>query len=74
MRSSISAIVKRWKNGKRFSKVQNQTTPKAAAELDTLRAEVIKYEDYVTLGSEAKCKEAGKMSVEGKEYVVQDGI
>lgn len=38
-----------------------------------IRAEVIKYDDYVTLGSEAKCKEMGKMSVEGKEYVVQDG-
>ncbi|MDR0798497.1 MAG: redox-regulated ATPase YchF [Dysgonamonadaceae bacterium] len=38
-----------------------------------IRAEVIKYDDYVRLGSEAACKEAGKMSVEGKEYVVQDG-
>jgi len=38
-----------------------------------IRAEVIKYEDYTTLGSEAKVKEAGKMSVEGKEYVVHDG-
>lgn len=38
-----------------------------------IRAEVIKYEDFVALGSEAKCKEAGKMSVEGKDYVVQDG-
>ena len=38
-----------------------------------IRAEVIKYDDYVTLGSKAKCKEMGKMSVEGKEYVVQDG-
>ncbi|MGL5682829.1 MAG: redox-regulated ATPase YchF [Marinifilaceae bacterium] len=38
-----------------------------------IRAEVIKFEDFVELGSEAKCKEAGKMSVEGKEYVVQDG-
>ncbi len=38
-----------------------------------IRAEVIKYDDYVTLGSEAKCKEAGKISVEGKDYVVQDG-
>ena len=38
-----------------------------------IRAEVIKYEDFIALGSEAKCKEAGKMSVEGKEYVVQDG-
>jgi GTP-binding protein YchF len=38
-----------------------------------IRAEVIKYLDFVTLGSEAKVKEAGKMSVEGKEYVVTDG-
>jgi GTP-binding protein YchF len=38
-----------------------------------IRAEVIKYEDYVTLGSEAKCREAGKISIEGKDYVVQDG-
>lgn len=38
-----------------------------------IRAEVIKYEDYVSLGSEVAVKEAGKMSVEGKEYVVQDG-
>jgi GTP-binding protein YchF len=38
-----------------------------------IRAEVIKYADYVALGSESACKEAGKMNVEGKEYVVQDG-
>lgn len=38
-----------------------------------IRAEVIKYQDYVKYGSEAACKEAGKMGVEGKEYVVQDG-
>ena len=38
-----------------------------------IRAEVIKYDDYVTLGSEAAVKEAGKMGVEGKEYIVQDG-
>lgn len=38
-----------------------------------IRAEVIKYDDYVTLGSEKAVKEAGKMNVEGKEYVVQDG-
>ena len=38
-----------------------------------IRAEVIKYEDYVSLGSEAAVKEAGKMAIEGKEYVVQDG-
>lgn len=38
-----------------------------------IRAEVIKYEDFVNYGSEAAVKEAGKMNVEGKEYVVQDG-
>ncbi|MBQ2168166.1 MAG: DUF933 domain-containing protein, partial [Prevotella sp.] len=38
-----------------------------------IRAEVIKYEDYIHYGSEAAVKEAGKMGIEGKEYVVQDG-
>ena len=38
-----------------------------------IRAEVIKYDDYVNLGGETAVKEAGKLSVEGKEYVAQDG-
>lgn len=38
-----------------------------------IRAEVIKYDDFIKYGSEAAVKEAGKMSVEGKDYVVQDG-
>ena len=38
-----------------------------------IRAEVIKYDDYVRLGSEAAVREAGLLHVEGKEYVVQDG-
>ena len=38
-----------------------------------IRAEVIKYDDYVKYGSEAAVREAGKLGVEGKEYVVQDG-
>ena len=38
-----------------------------------IRAEVIKYDDYIQYGSEAAVKEAGKLGVEGKEYVVQDG-
>ena len=38
-----------------------------------IRAEVIKYDDYVSLGSEKACREAGKIAIEGKEYVVQDG-
>ena len=38
-----------------------------------IRAEVIKYDDFVALGSESACREAGKLSVEGKDYLVQDG-
>lgn len=38
-----------------------------------IRAEVIKYDDYVNLGGEAAVKEAGRFGVEGKDYVVQDG-
>jgi ribosome-binding ATPase len=55
------------------------TAPQAAGVIHTdfekgfIRAEVIKYEDFVALGSEAKVKEVGKMKVEGKEYIVQDG-
>ncbi|MBO8465924.1 MAG: redox-regulated ATPase YchF [Bacteroidetes bacterium] len=38
-----------------------------------IRAEVIKYEDYVKYGSESACRAAGKLYVEGKDYVVEDG-
>ena len=38
-----------------------------------IRAEVIKYDDYISLGSEKACREVGKIAIEGKEYVVQDG-
>lgn len=38
-----------------------------------IRAEVIKYDDYIKYGSESACREAGKIGIEGKEYVVQDG-
>lgn len=55
------------------------TAPQSAGVIHTdfekgfIRAEVIAYDDYVHYGSEAKVKEAGKMRVEGKEYVVKDG-
>ncbi len=58
---------------------QGWTAPQAAGVIHTdfekgfIRAEVIKYNDFVQYGSEAKVKEAGKLSVEGKEYIVQDG-
>ena len=38
-----------------------------------IRAEIVRFEDLIALGSEAKCREAGKLKLEGKEYVVQDG-
>jgi ribosome-binding ATPase YchF (GTP1/OBG family) len=38
-----------------------------------IRAEVVAYEDFILHGSEAKCKEAGKLRLEGKEYLVKDG-
>ncbi|NJB69748.1 hypothetical protein GGR42_000210 [Saonia flava] len=55
------------------------TAPQAAGVIHTdfekgfIRAEVIAYDDYVIYGTEAKVKEAGKMRVEGKDYVVKDG-
>ena len=53
--------------------------PKAAGVIHTdfekgfIRAEVIKYEDFVELKSEAACRAAGKLGIEGKDYIVQDG-
>ena len=58
---------------------KNTTAPKAAAvihndfEKGFIRAEVIAYEDYIACGGESAAKEAGKMRLEGKEYIVQDG-
>jgi GTP-binding protein YchF len=55
------------------------TAPKAAGKIHSdiergfIRAEVAHWEDLVRLGSEAKCREAGKLRSEGKEYVVHDG-
>ena len=58
---------------------QNSTAPRAAAAIHNdfekgfIRAEVIAYNDYVECNGEGKAKEAGKMRLEGKEYIVQDG-
>jgi GTP-binding protein YchF len=55
------------------------TAPQAAGAIHTdfergfIKAEVIRWEDFVALGSEAKCREAGKLAIEGKDYVVKDG-
>ncbi len=58
---------------------KGMSAPQAAGVIHTdfekgfIRAEVIKYADFVALGSEAACKEAGKLGVEGKTYIVEDG-
>ena len=58
---------------------RGSTGPQAAGVIHTdfekgfIRAEVIKFEDFITYGSEAKCREAGKLNVEGKTYIVKDG-
>lgn len=58
---------------------KGMTAPQAASVIHTdfekgfIRAEVMKYEDFTTLGSENAVKEAGKFKVEGKEYIVEDG-
>ncbi|MCW5647513.1 MAG: redox-regulated ATPase YchF [Sphingopyxis sp.] len=58
---------------------QGATAPEAAGEIHSdfqkgfIRAETIAYDDYVTLGGEAKAREAGKLRAEGKSYVVHDG-
>lgn len=58
---------------------KGMTAPQAAGVIHSdfekgfIRAEVMKYEDYTTLGSESAVKDAGKFKVEGKEYVVEDG-
>jgi GTP-binding protein YchF len=58
---------------------QGFTAPQAAGVIHTdfekgfIRAEVIKYDDFVKFGSEAACKENGKLGVEGKTYIVADG-
>jgi hypothetical protein len=58
---------------------KGDTAPMAAGVIHTdfekgfIRAEVIGYDDYVAFGSELAVKEAGKLSVEGKDYVVKDG-
>ncbi len=58
---------------------KNSTAPKAAGEIHTdfqkgfIRAETISYEDFIKNNGWTKCKEAGKMRLEGKDYIVKDG-
>ena len=58
---------------------KGMTAPQAAGVIHSdlergfIRAEVMKYNDFITLGSEHACKEAGKLYIEGKNYIVGDG-
>jgi len=58
---------------------QGMLAPQAAGVIHTdfekgfIRAEVIKYDDYLKYKSEAACRTAGKLAVQGKEYLVEDG-
>jgi len=58
---------------------EGMTAPQAAGVIHTdfekgfIRAEVIHYNDFITYGSESACRDAGKLAIEGKEYIVQDG-
>ncbi len=58
---------------------KGMTAPQAAGVIHSdlergfIRAEVIRYEDYIRYGTEHACKEAGKLALEGKNYVVGDG-
>ena len=65
--------VRAWTYRKGFKAPQCAGVIHTDFERGFIRAEVIKYDTYINYGSEAAVKEAGKMSVEGKEYIVQDG-
>lgn len=67
------------KENRAWTIAHGATAPQAAGVIHSdlergfIRAEVIKYDDLIALGSEHKCKESGKLSVEGKNYIVNDG-
>ncbi|MFV0482579.1 MAG: redox-regulated ATPase YchF [Bacteroidales bacterium] len=67
------------KEARAWTYVKGTKAPQAAGIIHTdfekgfIRAEVIKYNDYVQYKSESGCREAGKLGVEGKEYIVKDG-
>lgn len=65
--------VRAWTITKGFTAPQAAGVIHSDFEKGFIRAEVIKYNDFVTLGSENACKDAGKLGVEGKSYVVEDG-
>jgi len=53
--------------------IMNNSIEAQIAEMEFIKAEVIAFQDYIQYGSEAACREAGKLRIEGKEYIVKDG-
>ncbi len=75
----ISFLTAGPKESRAWTVQKGARAPQAAAVIHTdfekafIRAEVIKYEDYVAFNGEAGARDAGKFRLEGKDYVVQDG-
>ncbi|MGL6022405.1 MAG: redox-regulated ATPase YchF [Chitinophagaceae bacterium] len=65
--------VRAWTIGKNWKAPQAASIIHSDFEKGFIKAEVIDYHDFVTLGSESACKEQGKLRVEGKDYCVKDG-
>lgn len=79
MLNLISFFTVGGKENRAWTICKGMTAPQAAGAIHSdlergfIRAEVVKYNDLINLGSELKVKEAGKLSVEGKNYVIEDG-
>ena len=65
--------VRAWTIGEGWKAPQAASVIHTDFEKGFIKAEVIGYDDFITLGSEAACREAGKLRIEGKEYMVKDG-
>ena len=77
--ASLAAFTVGPKEARAWTVHRGSRAPRAAGTIHTdfekgfIRAETIAYEDFVALGGEGPSKEAGKMRLEGKEYIVKDG-
>jgi ribosome-binding ATPase YchF (GTP1/OBG family) len=65
--------VRAWTIGKGWKAPQAAGVIHSDFEKGFIKAEVISYEDFIRLGGEAGAKDKGRLRIEGKEYVVQDG-
>ena len=65
--------VRAWTIGDGWKAPQSASVIHTDFEKGFIKAEVISYNDFIEFGSEAKCREVGKLRIEGKEYVVKDG-